>query len=155
MYFSNREVEGTITEARRGLSTIFKTAGGNVAYAPSTQPRGFTFTINTYLKETIFKLDYLNEAIRQGWRVEFWILEGYFTYSGAINDFVASPAQAILPYAVVEYNDGEARHRQIKRGYGLVHGAETQLTIYEGFPLAIPASPQAGSQEVDTPSGTV
>lgn len=154
MYFSNSEVKGTITEIQRGVSTIFNTYGGNVAYAPSTSARGFTFSINTHDKQTIYKLDYLNSAIRQGWRIEFWVLAGYFEYNSTINDFEDVPAQAFFTHAAVEYGDGRAKHRQIKRGYGLIAGAETQLTVWQGFHLAIPALPSAGDQEIDVISGT-
>jgi hypothetical protein len=154
MFFSNLEVKGTITEIRRGLSTVFQTYGGNVAYAPSTQARGFSFTINSYSPQTTFKLDYLNDAIRQGFRIEFWILEGYLVYDGSLGLLVEDSAQAIFSHAVVEYGDGRAKHREIKRGYGLVHATETPLTIWEGVHLSIPALPSAGDQEIDVISGT-
>jgi hypothetical protein len=154
MFFSNIEVKGTITEIRRGLSTVFQTYGGNVAYAPSTQARGFAFTINADNPQTQYKLDYLNDAIRQGFRIEFWILEGYLIYDGSLGLLVEDSAQAIFSHAVVEYGDGRAKHREIKRGYGLVRGTETPLTIWEGRHLAIPALPSAGDQEIDTISGT-
>lgn len=154
MYFSNDEVKGRITEARTGLNTIFKTYGGNVAAAPSLQPRRFDFTINTDRAVTFEKLNLINRYIGLGYRAEFWILSGYMRYDAPTDDLIEQTSLATLPYAVIEYRDGESAHQAIKRGYSFAKAVDVNLSIYEGRQMLVPAQPSAGDQEVDTVSGT-
>jgi hypothetical protein len=154
MYFSNDEVKGRITEARTGLNTIFTTYGGNVAAAPSLQPRRFDFTINTDRAVTFEKLNLINRYIGLGYRAEFWILSGYMRYDAPTDDLIEQSALATLPYAIINYRDGESAHQAIKRGFSFVKGVDVNLSVYEGRQMLIPAQPSAGDQEVDTVSGT-
>lgn len=152
MYFSNLEIKGRITEAQRGLNTIYQTYSGNAAAAPKKQARRFDLTINTNQAATFRKLDLLNTYISLGYRAEFWVLEGNMSYSATIDD-LAVATSVYFAHAMIEYKDGEAVHNAIKRGFSLVKAVEVPLSIYEGTHLAIPALPTAGDQETDTPSG--
>lgn len=148
MYFSNLEIKGNIIEAQRGRVNVYQTYSGAAAYAPNTVARRFDFTINTYEPSTFNKLTKLNDFLRLGYRVEFWILEGYFAYSAATDGLIADNTTPIFTRAVIEYKD-EPAHNSIKRGMGLTWQRETAISVYEGVNLTIPANPTAGDPQTD------
>lgn len=154
MYFSNLEVKGLVIEAQRGLNTILTTHSGNVASVPSIQPRRFDFTINTDNAATFHKLSKLNDYIRLGYRVEFWLLEGNFAYNSVTDDLFDTASATVFPFAHVQYRGNEATHNRLFRGMGLRKQTDTELSVYEGSLLAIPAQPTAGNpQDNDGPLG--
>lgn len=147
MYFSSNEILGTIVEASRYKTQVLATYQGYAASVPVPQPRRFDLTINTNEAATFEKLRLLNEFIGAGYRVEFWILSGYFTYSATTDDLAPNTSSPIFAHAIVEYADGESRHTQMKRGVGLIWKAETPIRVYEGRHYTVPAQPTAPTQD--------
>jgi len=136
MWFSNLEIAANITEQRRYQPLVFNTAEGYAAYTPNPMPRQFEFNILLAEKITVSKLDWINEFIGAGYRMDFLINSGYYTWDQTVGDLVQVPAPAFFANAVIEYPS--ATHRQIARGRGLVYNVPQQFIVKESRILTIP-----------------
>lgn len=144
LYFTNKEVKGTIKEIDITESEIFRSQSGNAYSGVHQNPRSFRFEITPRQDITFGKIRALLEAIRLQYRFRFKIYKGYQLYDVSTDSW--GNYTLTFNTAVIEVN--QPTYRENKLGAGTKPNP-LELTVYESDELSLPDAEITGTDPRD------
>lgn len=145
MWFSNREIKGSITEFERYSPEVYNTLEGYAGYQTRPNNRRWEFQINNYTPGTMYKFQAILQYIQLGYYMDAYISSGYqqFDAENVLVNGTATLSRAVLQFEQMAWRD-------IKRGLGTVRHKPINFSIIESKELSLPTTGGGGTSGTGT-----
>ena len=141
--FTNQEILGAIAISSDVQPLVVETEAGNCFMTPRTVPEKWQFQINNFNQETLYKIQMIEDAVKNAYSITATILQGYLEYNG--NGGLDGLSRRMTPCII---NFDTLPYQNVLRGKGMSRRTTVDITICKSTELTLPVLAATGSTVV-------